>query len=213
MLTLPMVLAFSHLVYANMKKDCWRLLYSSLTDAQSWNILSSNIAKQGPTIILIEDGVGSLFGGFASQSWKICPHFYGDECSFLFRLRPRMELYAPTGYNQNFQYMNQGAATLPNGLGMGGQLDYFTFYLNSDFGPVTVSKSCSTYRDYSPFAPVPEFNFSKLEIWGIGSPDVEEENVRVAGSIIYQDPGATAILEIAGKSLYSKDLKESLDKE
>lgn len=76
MLTLPMVLAFSHLIYAYMKKD-WRLLYSSLTDPQSWHMLCANVTKQGPTIVLIEDESGSLFGGFASQSWKISPSFYG----------------------------------------------------------------------------------------------------------------------------------------
>ncbi|CAH1394063.1 unnamed protein product [Nezara viridula] len=212
MLTIPMVLSFSHLIYPYMKKN-WRLLFSSLTDPQSWHRLCAKVAKQGPTIVLIEDEAGSLFGGFASQSWKTSPNFYGDECSFLFRLRPHMALYSPTGYNQNFQYMNHGATTLPNGMGMGGRLDYFTFFLSEDFGPMTVSKSCSTFRDYAPLASTTnEFNFSKLEIWAIADPDVEDdEYVRVGGSIMDHDPSASAILEIAGKSIYSKDLKQSLD--
>ena len=37
---------------------------------------------------------------------------------------------------------------MPNGLGMGGQLEYFGFWLDSEFGLVRSAPSCTTF--YSP---------------------------------------------------------------
>lgn len=210
LLRIPTVLTLSHFT-----RDCskeWRLLYSSVDEAHSWNILQNRLFGEGPTLVLIQDTAGPLLGGFASQTWKNGPHFYGDENCFLFRLRPELRLCFPTGYNSNFQYMNSGATTLPNGLGMGGQLNYFGFFLSSEFGPGSVSKTCTTFRDYIPLASQLEFFFSRLEVWAIGEPDAVEENVRQvhvtpSGLVMQRDPGAAALLEMAGRTGYSKHVQ------
>ena len=36
--------------------------------------------------------------------------------SFLFTIYPSMGIYTPTGYNENFMYIQQSAQTLPNGI-------------------------------------------------------------------------------------------------
>lgn len=40
----------------------------------------------------------------------------GNANCFLFTLRPVMAVFTPTGYNENYMYLQQNAMTLPNGL-------------------------------------------------------------------------------------------------
>ncbi|XP_014294785.1 MTOR-associated protein MEAK7 [Halyomorpha halys] len=209
LLRVPTALALSYLTNTSGRED-WRLLYSSSSDASSWNIIHRKINEQGPTVILIQDAAGPLFGGYASQSWKISPNFYGDERSFLFRLRPEMSVCYPTSYNKNFQYMNDGTATLPNGLGMGGQLNYFGFFLSSDYGVGSVSKTCTTFGNYIPLASQYDFRFTRLEIWGIGDPEDKTASAKAKQDklVMERDPAAQALLEMMGKAGHSKNLPD-----
>ena len=204
LLRVPTVLALSYLTRRT-NRTKWRLLYSSSTDPHSWNIIQQSIDKQGPTLVLIQDNGGPLFGGYASTSWRVSPTFYGDEQCFLFRLRPEMMVCRSTGYNKNFQYLNSDTKTLPSGLGMGGQFNYFGLFLSSEFGPGSVSKTCTTFRDYTPLASQNEFSFSRIEIWAVDEPDRVETEQR-SGLIMENDPQATAFLEMAGRTGFSTNL-------
>ncbi|RKO82995.1 TLDc domain-containing protein, partial [Blyttiomyces helicus] len=57
----------------------------------------------------------------------------GDSSNFLFTLLPTLALYRPTSYNTNYQYFNYAMATLPNGLGFGGQMEYFGLWIDASF--------------------------------------------------------------------------------
>ncbi len=46
--------------------------------------------------------------------------FAGNGNCFLFTLSPVMGVYLPSGYNENYMYLEQNAQTLPNGLVSGG---------------------------------------------------------------------------------------------
>lgn len=46
----------------------------------------------------------------------------GNFSSFLFQLAPRVAVHPPSGANQNFQYCGHNFASLPNGIGFGGQV-------------------------------------------------------------------------------------------
>ena len=48
------------------------------------------------------------------DSRKCC--YSGDSHCFLFSAKPTMGVYQPTGYNENYMYLNRGMQTLPNGL-------------------------------------------------------------------------------------------------
>ena len=63
-----------------------------------------------------------MFGCFATDSWRLGPKFYGKPESFLFQLAPTMGVYETTPFNSNYQYFNLKQKTMPNGLGMGGQV-------------------------------------------------------------------------------------------
>lgn len=79
-------------------------------------LTSGRIVNQGPSVLIVEDSFGYIFGGFAPGNWELCPKFYGDNSCFLFTLAPRMRVFPSTGYNQHFQYLNLHQQTLPNGL-------------------------------------------------------------------------------------------------
>ena len=46
----------------------------------------------------------------------------GNFSSFLFQLLPSVAVHTPSGANQNFQYCGHNFASLPNGIGFGGQV-------------------------------------------------------------------------------------------
>lgn len=69
---------------------------------------------------------------------------------------------------------------------MGGQLNYFGFWLNEDFGSghSRGQPSCTTYG--SPvLSAEEEFKLDRLEAWGVGVPPENEAGVSLAKSVIF----------------------------
>lgn len=52
-------------------------LFSSNHHGESFSTLVGRIANKGPTLLVVRDTGGHVFGGFAAQSWNIGPSFYG----------------------------------------------------------------------------------------------------------------------------------------
>ena len=59
----------------------------------------------GPTVFIIKDREGYIFGGYASQPWEKHSNFFGDMKSFLFQLYPKASIFRPTGSNSNLQWV------------------------------------------------------------------------------------------------------------
>lgn len=36
------------------------------------------LTKRGPTLLMVRDSKGHVFGGFASHSWEVKPQFQGE---------------------------------------------------------------------------------------------------------------------------------------
>ena len=101
-----------------MPPDCrhtWSLVYSSESDGKSWSTFLGRIMRRGSSLIVVKDTAGHVFGGFNHTIWECQPKFYGDRQSFLFKLEPQMEIYTPSGINENFMFLCFGKQTLPNG--------------------------------------------------------------------------------------------------
>lgn len=79
-------------------------------------IYLGRIINQGPSVLIIEDKNGYMFGGFAPVSWNLSPKWVGDDSSFLFTLTPKMRIFPSTGYNDHYQYLNLNQQTMPNGM-------------------------------------------------------------------------------------------------
>lgn len=50
-------------------QSTWRILFSSRSQGHSFGGLLRQIMHQGPTVLIIEDMNGYIFGGYASDSW------------------------------------------------------------------------------------------------------------------------------------------------
>lgn len=94
-----------------------KLLFSSKTSGASFSTLLQKVTYQGPTLVIMKDEDGYIFGAYADQDWEQGPKFYGTDRNFLFTIRPTFRIYRPTRVNNNFQYLDSGTRTLPNGMG------------------------------------------------------------------------------------------------
>ena len=70
--------------------------------------------------------------------------------------------------------------------GMGGQLEYFGLWLDSEFGIVKTSPTCSTFHS----AQLGELEgvFQRLEVWGVG--ELKEDEDEGGRSVLDMDPEA-----------------------
>lgn len=191
----------------------WSLLFSSKLHGESFTRLVGSCTRKGPSLLLLRDTRGHVFGGFASQSWEVKPQFQGDSRCFLFSVFPCLRMYTCTGYNQNYMYLNRGKQTMPNGLGMGGQHGYFGLWLDSDFGRghSKARPRCTTYGSPQ-LSGEEDFTLDCLEVWAVGKPpqehQQEDDNKR---SILDVDPEVQAMMEMTGKTLHSQGLREPED--
>ncbi|KAF3689265.1 TLD domain-containing protein 1 TBC/LysM-associated domain-containing protein 1 [Channa argus] len=189
----------------------WRLVFSTWLHGESFTRMVASLIKCGPTLLLIKDTKGHVFGGFASQAWQIKPQFQGDSRCFLFTVFPTLRVYTATGYNEHFMYLNQNQQTMPNGLGMGGQHGYFGLWLDSDFGHghSRARPKCTTYGSPQ-ISGEEDFTLDSMEVWAIGKPPEPEEGEEGKGkrSILDVDPELQSMMEMAGKTLHSQGLRE-----
>ncbi|XP_049777577.1 MTOR-associated protein MEAK7-like isoform X3 [Schistocerca cancellata] len=208
----PSVLTWPSIVFLNAGlpsklQSEWRLLFSTVAHGESFSKLIGCIMNKGPTIVIVRDRDGHVFGGFAPSSWTLSPNYVGDDSSFLFSILPVMERFEPTGYNDHYQYLNVQQQTLPNGLGMGGQHNYFGFWLDAEFGSGHCSETCTTYRNYHMLSAQKCFQIEHVEAWGVGpEPEVEEESK--GRSVLDTQTEARAVMEMAGKVQYSDGYRE-----
>ncbi|KPJ00088.1 TLD domain-containing protein KIAA1609-like [Papilio xuthus] len=117
----PAFIDLSHIVWINSHlpqkyQRKWRFLFSSHIHGESFSTMAGRIIEQGPSVLIIEDSSGHIFGGFAACAWTFGPNFTGTDESFLFTAAPKMRVYPATNYNDHYQYINHHTKTLPNGL-------------------------------------------------------------------------------------------------
>ncbi|KAG0081048.1 hypothetical protein BGZ90_010366 [Linnemannia elongata] len=185
-----------------------KLLFSSKVSGASFSTLLQKITYQGPTLIVMKDEDGYIFGAYADQDWEQGPKFYGTDRSFLFTIRPTFRIYRPSqGVNSNFQYLDSGTKTLPNGIGFGGQLRYFGLWLASDFqtGQSAAEPLCSTFQ--SPrLSKHQNFKLDEMEVWQVHPSTIDRDDLP-KHSAMDAHPDAVALLEMANRKMYSKDVR------
>nr|XP_043610193.1 MTOR-associated protein MEAK7 isoform X2 [Erigeron canadensis] len=148
--------------------DEWKLMYHSAFNGLSFNTFLGNISNaEGPTVLIIKDKEGYIYGGYASQPWERHADFYGDMKTFLFQLYPTASIYRPTGANNNIQWcaVNFSSDSIPNGIGFGGRTSHFNLFISSNFdnghtftGP-TFNNPCLSKNNHI----YPEV----IECWGV----------------------------------------------
>ncbi len=108
------------------------------------------------SLLVIKDKKGSVFGGFATDTWKSKAQYYGSGECFLFAILPENAIYKWTGDNNLFMFSNEDS------LAMGGGGN-FGIYLDSELKDGT-SGACKTFG--SPcIASEEDFEVAHLELW------------------------------------------------
>merc|ERR1712031_139213 len=72
----------------------WALLFA--TDLHGYSlqtVFRKARAKQGPSILVVKDTEGCIFGGFATHTWRSSVTFFGTGECFLFTMSPRHAVY------------------------------------------------------------------------------------------------------------------------
>ena len=190
----------SQIIQEQDKKE-WELIYSTGKNGKNWTIFLEKVVLPESCIILIRDSQDFLFGVYIDQGLCINPKFHGNSRNFLFTLEPKIDFYYSTGLNSNYQYLNSGTQTLPNGIGFGGQLDYFGLFLNTDLCGRCDADPISTTFNNPILSSEKEFTVKSIEIISIRQREtsIEEETE----SILKNEQDA-AFLEISGKRLYTR---------
>ncbi|CAN2389261.1 TBC LysM-associated domain containing 1, partial [Pristimantis euphronides] len=210
LLDLPAIMFLNSHLPSEMQHK-WRLLFSTQVHGESFSQLCGHLMDQGPSLLVLRDSGGFIFGGFASQTWEVKPRYQGDSRCFLFTVAPHLDVFTYTGYNDHYMYLNHGQQTMPNGLGMGGQHDYFGLWVDSNFGKghSKAKPRCTTYNSPQ-LSATEEFSIDSMEVWGLG--DLSEElQVKSKKSILDADPEAQALLEMTGRTRQSEGLREKED--
>ncbi|ORZ25698.1 TLD-domain-containing protein [Absidia repens] len=189
-------------------------IFSSRQNGNSWQVFVHEIVRnQGATLLVIKTKDGSIFGGYADDAWRLETDWYGSSSNYLYQLdgsfspHNMLGLWNATSNNRHYQYLCWGKSSLPNGLGMGGQLEYAGLWIDADFihghskGP-----TCSTYQ--SPQLSLKDqFEVDEVEVWLV-RPAIRDEDEDAQGGSILDRAEDMEFLEMSGKKLYSRDLEK-----
>ncbi|KAG5243960.1 TLD domain-containing protein [Salix suchowensis] len=165
----------------------WKLLYHSAINGMSFNtFLGSTLNGEGPTILIIKDKDGYIYGGYASQPWERHGNFYGDLKSFLFSFTRRHQFSSPP--EQTIMYNGYCAAnfsseSIPNGIGFGGRVNHFGLFLSASFD-VGQTFTCTTFG--SPCLSKTSRIFPEvIECWGIIQNGAQKEKLdAIKGTVL-----------------------------
>lgn len=155
----------------------WDLLFTTDRDGMSFNRLChSLLGYGGPTLMLVRDmNMNATFGGFADTPWKESNDFYGGAGCFLLQLEPEFQiLQSKPSSAQNYMYLNLKGYSTPHGLGMGGTVSSFRFFISESMEPDRnmAKTSCLTYETGEVVrGQYRQFDIDTIEVWGLGGED------------------------------------------
>uniref|UniRef100_A0A0R3S1C4 MTOR-associated protein MEAK7 n=1 Tax=Elaeophora elaphi TaxID=1147741 RepID=A0A0R3S1C4_9BILA len=203
------------LVYANLPeelRDRWKLLFSSEKHGESFMKLMKSVDRAGPCLIIIETTSDRVFGAFASQGFICGPRHTGDNQCFLFEDRQKLHIYGATGYNSNFGYLNSGQATMPNGIGMGGRDENWSFFLHEDFINGSSTSGISTFAKCWLAGEI-TFKMKNVEVWSIGQKCKEIVDTEVQEKLNRQKASTNKnetrlLIELSGKEFHGDSFHE-----
>uniref|UniRef100_A0AAV1UFA8 TLDc domain-containing protein n=1 Tax=Peronospora matthiolae TaxID=2874970 RepID=A0AAV1UFA8_9STRA len=152
-------------------------LYTSAQDGLSFNRLSYHIlGYSGPTLTVIQDTQGAVFGMFCDTEWKESCRYYGGNGCFLYRMEPDVIIYrvSASGANKNYMYLNSKGFALPRGLGIGGSTEKFRLFLSEDLDEHSYTTSNDLSFESGTLSSSEQFTAETIEVWGCGGEESED---------------------------------------
>lgn len=70
-------------------KTSWRLVYTPRIHGVSMQTFLRHMECEGPSLLVVQDHEGHVFGGFASSPWHIADRYFGCGESFVFKCKER----------------------------------------------------------------------------------------------------------------------------
>eukprot|EP00743_Colponemidia_sp_Colp-15_P005713 GILK01006142.1.p1 GENE.GILK01006142.1~~GILK01006142.1.p1 ORF type:complete len:362 (-),score=63.77 GILK01006142.1:177-1262(-) len=145
-----------------------RLVYSSIREGSALSMLNRAVGKRAPSIILVEDTDGHVFGGLAAIPWKqTSSDFYGTKDNFLFSLFPEEKVYVSTGTNNHFMLNNKEF------IALGGDHDFYALSLDSMLSH-GMSMPSVTFNNPT-LSKHPQFQVRRVELWAFVDEQAEQE--------------------------------------
>ena len=137
----------------------WALLYSTEQHGCSLRTMLTRLEARGPTLLVVLDALGHLFGAFVSEDVRADGHYFGNGETFLFRVLPTLERYEWTRHDSHFVLAAQDCVAFG-----GGGAGNFALCLDSslEFGS---SHPSPTFGSQC-LAGGPDFKVIKVEVWG-----------------------------------------------
>lgn len=83
-LTMEHVAHIDHVLPITCQMYKWNLLYSTEAHGSSLHTLLLLVKGQSPTLLVVKDDQGNVFGGFGSDEWHRSTQYYGNGETFLF---------------------------------------------------------------------------------------------------------------------------------
>ncbi|KAJ2381930.1 hypothetical protein GGI23_007474, partial [Coemansia sp. RSA 2559] len=195
-------------------RHAWQCTYSSKRDGRSWSTFQNAVERQGSILLIVREKQspnGSLFGAYIDTELSRKPSWHGSSDNILFAVGPnepvRLAVFHATGFNDHFQYFNYATKTLPNGIGVGGQMGHFGLWIDSNFACGS-SNTAATYESRQ-LSCSSEFDVDVVEAWLVrpakrDDDDDDGDTSQPKKSAMDANPEAVAMLEMAGRTMHSK---------
>ena len=136
----------------------WTLLYSSVKHGISLQTLYRKAAGKHPSILVMRDKTGYIFGCFVTEGWRSAAKYYGTGETFVFQLEPSQKAYSWSHKNNYFLFCTQESLA----VGGGG---HFAIWIDSDLSWGN-SGVCETF-DSPCLASSEDFHCVHVEVWGV----------------------------------------------
>lgn len=157
------------------------------------------------SMLQVKDKKGHVFGGFAADSWEKHGTYYGSSTCFLFTLLPTFQVFFASGVNSNFQWCGYKFSQLPNGVGFGGQVGYFSLLIEDSLD-TGMSRPAATYGSPS-LASSEKFEIDQVEVWLVAEPE-EDLQAGPGGTAIDKFKEDKHLLEVAGVQMHSDGYRD-----
>ncbi len=169
----------------------WTPLYSSERDGRGAAAFGRAMAcYPAATVLVVRSEQGDVVGCYSETEWRSGGRFFGSSRGKVFTVQPRVQVFPSTGVSSNFCYFHvpsskaQLVGTVPDGVGVGGQVGAFRLHVDADFrrGEASVYDSTFESGQLVPLAAaldpsnadVVQFDVAAVEVWGLGGAKAKE---------------------------------------
>ncbi|KAL8439826.1 hypothetical protein Efla_004352 [Eimeria flavescens] len=141
------VLRLTSTTFSFPPKAPWTCLYASWKHGTSFSRLCANCFFYGAPMVLVaktDEGqvLGAIMPGELKEGGQ---NFFGDANTCLFSLEPQLNLLRTSGLGRNYVYLNTKNKFHPIGIGFGGQVGAFRFWIGDEMKDCYLTRSDCTF--------------------------------------------------------------------